>query len=172
MLVGMISKIRFVPVVAIPPAYRTEPVKQINIKDEQEAYLFSQESHRESFIKQPQFSLLALLIIRITKDAPIEQRPVDVSNHGPDVTRTIRTLWGSRILDGLEVCRHRRVEIHRIAFVKGVDLAARGNLNLGTFKGQYTVPPRMKQASYVGMSKDEFAQSCVECVSIHTRASR
>jgi hypothetical protein len=98
------------------------------------AYLFNQESHRESFVEQPQFTLLALLVIGIAKNTPVEQCPVHVSNHGSDVTRAIRTLWRVGILDGFQICHDRRVEIHGISLVEGVNLAPRGDFDLGTFR--------------------------------------
>lgn len=110
--------------------------------------LLRQKRHRKRLIKQPQLPTLTLLIVRIAKDAPIEQRPMHVRHHTPDIPRRVRALARrGRELDRVQVVRHGRVEVHRVALVEGVDLAAGGDLD-------------------VWMGEDEFAEGGVEGVAV------
>lgn len=116
------------PVVAIPPAYNALGQKRSGCVAKR-LYLLGQVRHRERLVEQPQLPALALFVVGIAKDATVQQRPVNVRHHGPDVPRAVR-LAGARELDGLEVLGHRRVEVHRVALVERVDLAAGGDRDL------------------------------------------
>lgn len=54
------------------------------------SYLFDQKCHRERLIQQPQLPALAFLVIRIPKDPTIQQRPMNVGNHRPNVSCAVR----------------------------------------------------------------------------------
>lgn len=96
------SRMRFVPVVAIPPAcikmyeHRTRKSElTVGVTD-----LFSQERHRESLIQKTQFSRLRLHVIRISKDAAVQECTMNISHHGADVSSAIgRLLLVFRELD-------------------------------------------------------------------------
>ena len=121
-LVGTISRIRFVPVVAIPPACDALGQHAV-VRWNKELHLFSQERHRERLVEQSQLSALALLVIRIAEDPPVKQSSVNIRHHGTDVSRAVG-LARCGVFDGLEVFGHRRVEVHRVSLIEGVDLAA------------------------------------------------
>jgi len=133
MLVGTISKIRCVPVVAIPPACNNI-LSGTHSKGGKSTtrilHLFNQESHRESLIQKPQFSLLTLLIARVAKDPAIKKCPMHISHHGSDVASTIWTLWRRRVFDRFQICSDGRMEIHRVPFVERINLAASRNFDL------------------------------------------
>lgn len=90
--------------------------------------LFNQETHWESFIQHSQFPIFTLLVIWITKDTSIQQCPVDIGDHGTDISSRIGFTVGW-VLDGFEVLVAWLVEMHRVAFVEGVDFAPGGNLD-------------------------------------------
>ena len=58
----------------------------------------------------------------------------------------------ARVLDSIEVLDNGFVEVHRIAFIEGVDLASLWDLN-------------------VWMSEDELPESRIECITVYTIAS-
>lgn len=163
---GWMSKMRIVPVVARPPAYtytRIHDQHTANTPTLQErkergrgrdgrTHLLRQKRHRKRLIKQPQLPTPTLLIIRIPKDPPIQQRPMHIRHHTPDIPRRVRALTGcGRVLDGVEVVDDGRVEVHRVAFVEGVDFATGGDLD-------------------VGVGEDEFAEGGVEGVAVYAVA--
>lgn len=77
-----------------------------------------------------------------------------IRDHTTDVTRRVRALAGrGGKLDRVQVVRHGRVEVHRVALVEGVDLAAGGDLD-------------------VGVGEDEFAEGGVEGVAVDAVAGR
>ena len=92
--------------------------------EESETYLLSQESHRECLIKQPQLSTFTLLIIRVTKDSTIQQRSMDIGHHGADIPCTVGGFTIRREFDAVEVGVDGWMEVERVAFVEGVDLAS------------------------------------------------
>jgi hypothetical protein len=59
---------------------------------------------------------------------------MDIGNHGSDVTRAVGGFGSRGVLDGVEVGGHRRMEVHRISFVEGVDLAPWGDGDLQTVR--------------------------------------
>mmetsp|Transcript_1040 Transcript_1040/g.2299 ORF Transcript_1040/g.2299 Transcript_1040/m.2299 type:complete len:238 (+) Transcript_1040:174-887(+) len=79
--------------------------------------LFGDHSHRESFIQHAQFALLGLLVSRVVENASIQQRSVDVSNHGSNISSCVAlVLYQARVLfDGV-------IPIQRVAFVARIDL--------------------------------------------------
>lgn len=81
------------------------------------ASLLGEERHREGLVKHPQFTILALLVIRVAKDTAVQQRSVNIGNHGTDVPRRVR-LAILRVLDAVEVVVGRGVEVQRVSFVE------------------------------------------------------
>jgi hypothetical protein len=55
---------------------------------------------------------------------------VNIGNHRSDIASTVRCFGGSGKLDRLEICVDGSVEVHGIALVERVYLAARGDLDL------------------------------------------
>lgn len=77
-----------------------------------------------------------------------------IRHHTPDIPCRVRALARrGRELDRVQVVRHGRVEVHRVALVEGVDLAAGGDLD-------------------VWMGEDEFAEGGVEGVAVDAVAGR
>ena len=103
---------------------------------ESETYLLSQESHRECLIKQPQFSTLTLLIIGVTKDPTIQQRSMDIGHHVSDIPRAVGGFTIRWEFDAVEVGVDRWVEVERVAFVEGVDLASGWDSDLRCLRGK------------------------------------
>ena len=91
---------------------------------ESQTYLLGQESHRECLIKQPQLSTLTLLIIGVTKDPTIQQRSMDIGHHGADIPCAVGGFTIRWEFDAVEVGVDGWVEVERVAFVEGVDLAS------------------------------------------------
>jgi hypothetical protein len=120
MVLGTISRMRLVPVVAIPPALtRSRIISHSLIMDERHiTYLLGQKGHRKCLVKQPELPVLALLVRRIPKDATIEQRPVYISDHASNISRGIRGFAGRWKLDTVEVVDGRRVKVQRIPLIK------------------------------------------------------
>ena len=118
-------------------------------------HLLRQKGHRERLVQQPQLARLALLVVRVAKDAAVEQRPVHVGDHAPDVARRVGRAagGGGRVLDAVEVGEHGRVEVHRVALVERVDLPARRDAD-------------------VRVREDEVAERGVERVAVHAAAGR
>lgn len=59
-----------------------------------------------------------------------------IRDHGPNVPSGVRRT-SLRILDRVQVVGHRRIKIHRVSFVEGVNFATRryfylGEIRLGT----------------------------------------
>ena len=113
------SRIRLVPVVAIPPAFDNIVIDTISDQDRpQITYLLGQKSHRECLVKQPELPALTLLVIWIPEDATVEQRPMYVSDHTPDVSRGVRRFAGWWVFDAIEIVGGRGVEMQRISLIK------------------------------------------------------
>jgi hypothetical protein len=74
-------------------------------------YLFDQKGHRECLVQYPEFPVLTLLVIWISEDATIEQRPMYISDHTSHISRRIRRFAGGRKLDAVEVVNGGRVEM-------------------------------------------------------------
>ena len=71
---------------------------------------------------------------------------MNVRNHTTNVSRRIGRLSCRRIFDRIKVLHNRFVEVTRVAFVKGVDLSPRRNLDIGV--GQHKLPKgRIKRES-------------------------
>lgn len=58
----------------------------------------------------------------------------------------------ARVLDAIEILDNGFVEVHRVAFIEGVNLASLWDLN-------------------VRMSEDELPESRVQCITVYTIAS-
>ena len=79
-----------------------------------------------------------------------------IGDHRTDVSSRVRRLLAillTRILDAVKVVDDRLVEVHRVALVERVYLAAFGDLD-------------------VRMGEDEFAKSVVECKAVDTISGR
>ena len=74
-------------------------------------YLLGQKGHRECLVKQPKLPVLTLLVIWISKDATIEQRPMYISDHTAHISRRIRGFAGGWKLDAIKVVNGGRVEM-------------------------------------------------------------
>jgi|SRR6266436_4373879 len=121
MLFGTMSRMRLVPVEAIPPALNIARVighSLIINKCRIITYLLSQKGHRECLVKHPELPILALLVIRIPEDATIEQRPMYISDHTSDISRRIRGFPGRWKLDAVEVVNGGRAEMQRIPLIE------------------------------------------------------
>ncbi len=150
------SRMRLVPVVAMPPACEITflinhmlivvPVPKL-------AYLFGQVSHGECLVKQPELPLLAFLVIRISEDATVQQSPMNIRDHTPDISRRVRSFPGRWIFDAIEIVYGGAVEMKRISLIERVNLATRRNLN-------------------IGMSEHEFSERGIECVTVDTITRR
>lgn len=58
--------------------------------------LLRDHGHREAFVQQPQFAFRRLLVCRIQEDAAIQERAVDVGDHGSDVPGRVALLFALR----------------------------------------------------------------------------
>jgi hypothetical protein len=96
------SKILPRPVVAIPPACMHGISDHVSSTRPKETHLLDEERHWESLVEQPQLSALALLVLGIPEDSTVEERAVDVGNHGSDVSRRVG-LAVRGVLDTVEV---------------------------------------------------------------------
>lgn len=85
-------------------------------------YLLGEVGHGKGLVEEPEFSALALLVVRVTEDTAVQKRSVDISYHGPNVPGRVWRLARGRELDGVEVIGHWRVEVDRVSFVERVDL--------------------------------------------------
>jgi hypothetical protein len=94
-------------------------------------YLLRQKGHRERLVKQPELPFLALLVVRIPKDATVEQRSMYIGDHTSDISSGVRGFSGRRILDAVEVVYGGRMKIQRIPLIERVDFAAWRNLDIG-----------------------------------------
>ena len=95
-----------------------------------EPYHASQECHGEGLVEHTKLSALRLLVIGVTENAAVEQRPVYVCHHRTDVPRAVGRLAIGGVFDALQVLVDRLMEVHRVPFVEGVDLATRRDLDL------------------------------------------
>lgn len=100
--------------------------------------LLDKEGHRETFVQETQLTILRLLVIRIRKNATVEQRAVNVSNHGTNVTGRVWLLRWLRELDRFQVLEHWFVVVRAVALVDRVNLAARGDLNVRVGENEFT----------------------------------
>lgn len=99
--------------------------------------LLSEERHGEGLVKHSQFTILALLVIRVAKDTAIQQRSVNIGNHGTNVPRRVGlAILG--ILDAVEVVVGRGVEMQRVSFVERIDLASRGDFDSRVGKDKFS----------------------------------
>lgn len=90
----------------------------------QSSRLLRKKRHGERLIQQPQLSLLTLLIIGISEDPAIEQRSVHICDHRSDVARAVGRAPVRGVLDAVEILDNWFVEVHRVALVERIDLAA------------------------------------------------
>jgi hypothetical protein len=74
-------------------------------------YLLGQKGHRECLVKQPELPVLTLLVVWISEDATIEQRPMYIGDHTSYISRGIRGFARGRKLDAVEVVNGGRVEM-------------------------------------------------------------
>jgi hypothetical protein len=110
---GTMSRMRLVPVVAIPPAWAMTRIigHSMTINECHITYLLGQKGHRECLIKQPELPTLTLLVGWISEDPTIEQRPMYISDHTSHISRGIRGFAGGWELDAVEVVDGGRVEM-------------------------------------------------------------
>mmetsp|Transcript_31236 Transcript_31236/g.42144 ORF Transcript_31236/g.42144 Transcript_31236/m.42144 type:complete len:232 (-) Transcript_31236:345-1040(-) len=106
--------------------------------------------HGESLVEHAQLALGILVVRRVQIDPTVQDGPVNVGDHGSDVTRGIR-LGALFIL--VDDCRDCLVPVRAVALVAAVDLLAstRGQLN-------------------VGLDVDKLPQRWVQCESVHAVA--
>ena len=100
-------------------------------------------SHRRALVQNPQLPLRTLLIRRVRKDPPIQQCPVSVRNHTPNIPRTVRF---SPLLNwkfqAIKVLLDRLFPVQRVPLVDAVDCPGFGE-------------------SHVRVREDELAQGVV-----------
>jgi len=134
-------------------------VVRLNVKDPlgscggKTPSLLGEVGHREGFVEKPKFSIFALLVIGVTENATVQQRSVNVGNHGPDIPSRVRRLARRRELDRVEIIGHWWIEVNRVSFVEGIDFPSRWNLD-------------------IRVRKDEFTKTWIESVSVHRSLSR
>ena len=131
-------------------------------------HLLGQEGHRERLVEQSQLALLALPVVRIAKNAAVQQRSVDIGHHGANVPRAVRRLGRRRVLDGVKIVDDRRIKVHRVALVERVDLAPMWDLDLpsGSLDTRCARSTRSAGSAYVRVGEDEFSQGSIERVSV------
>jgi hypothetical protein len=54
--------------------------------------LLGEEGHDVALVEEAQFPVLGLLVIRVPKDAPVQQSAVDIGDHATNVSRAVRLL--------------------------------------------------------------------------------
>ena len=100
-------------------------------RERQAARLLYQEGHGRCLIQQAQLAVRVLGVSRVTKDAPVEQRPVHVTHHRPNVARRVLH-FGLALagLQGRDVLLQRLVPVPTVGLVHRVDLTPLGNLDI------------------------------------------
>lgn len=93
-----------------------------------------------------QLTILALLIIGVSKDTTVKQSPMHIRNHRTDISRRVRftILWE---FDTLQITRDGRVKVHGVSFVERVDFTSGWNLD-------------------IPVGEDEFTERFVECETV------
>ncbi len=92
--------------------------------------------HRRTFIQDPQLALRTLLIRRIRKNATVQQRPIRVRDHGPDIAGAIRLAFLARlgvlgrVLEAVEVLLDGLLPVQTVPLVDGVDGAGAGHAHV------------------------------------------
>lgn len=81
-------------------------------------YLLGEVGHGECLVEKPEFPALAFLVIGITEDTTVQQRSVNIRNHGADIPGRVWRLARRREFDRVEVVDYRWVEVDRISFVE------------------------------------------------------
>jgi hypothetical protein len=154
------------------------------IKGETASFL-DEFGHGETFVEKTKFSTGGFLVGGVSEDSAVQERTMDISYHGADVSGTTlvhfvfviscffkgrggkipRTIGfaGLGEFDGVEVFGGCFVPIHCISLVDRVNTPLFGDAHL-------LLVPLCGRRMYIRVSQDEFAESIVEGKSIDTIA--
>lgn len=146
-------------------ALRDDVEDPLRARRREAARLLREQRHRERLVQHAQLAALALLVVRVPEDPAVDQRPVHVGDHRADVARAVRRAARGGVLDAVEVLRDGLVEVHRVALVEGVDLAAGGDFDL---RAVWDVCVEWRGGTYVWVGEDELPEGGVERVAVHT----
>jgi hypothetical protein len=99
--------------------------------------LFCEVRHGEGFVEDSQLAVRALLVAWVTKDTSVEQRSVNIGNHGTNVSCAV-WLAVCGVLDAVEVLLCWLVEVERVSLVEGVDLSSVGNSDIRVGEDEFS----------------------------------
>merc|ERR1719181_1845067 len=118
------------------PAEGKEDVRRLDVHDAAAAGgrgatgLLDEEGHRRGLVEQPELAVLVLGVGGVAEDAAVEERAVDVADHGADVAARVLRLGLARArAEALEVVLERLVPVGAVRLVARVDLAALRDLD-------------------------------------------
>jgi len=110
-------------------------------------------------------TILALLVIGVTKDTTVQQSSVNISHHGSDISRRVWLSVG-RVFNALEVRDDGWVKVHRVSLVERVDLSSGWNFDVRV--GKDKLSERLVERETVdtlSSGQDQVAGRSVHCVS-------
>ena len=93
--------------------------------------LLGNHGHGRALVQKPEFAVWVLRIARISVDAAVEHRPVEIADERADVPRAIRlgAIW--RRLDRLHVRLQLGLPARKVALVEGVDASFIWDFDVG-----------------------------------------
>lgn len=95
-------------------------------------------SHGGTLVEDTQLALAALGISRVGEHTTVEESPVGIGHHATNITRAVRLLAVTGVLQRVEVLVHPVIPVHAVTLVDRVDGPLGGKLHVGVCQDEFT----------------------------------